>query len=119
MDTGPGDFNIIWLNIATEPDTIMLDGSNDGGPDAHIWIEHDVAFVGQRQNEFFDKFDRELTGMHCLFNVIIFYILKNPHVTGILAKWVPRKLTDFWPLEVFFVRIFSLTASQLSMSTLS
>ena len=106
MDSRPGNINIIWLDIATIADAIVLDGPDDGGPYAHVWIEHDIALVGQRKDEPFDKLNWKLTGMYRLFNVIVLYVWKNPNVPGIFSKRVPRKLADLWPLKIFFVRVF-------------
>src|ERR1700691_1214943 len=106
MHARPSEINIFWLIIAAVANAVMLDCPDNRGAGSHVRIKDAIAFVCHRQHEPFDKFNRKLARMNGLFDMIVLYVWKYPNIARIFSKWVARKLTDFWSLEIFLVRVF-------------
>ena len=105
MNTVPSDINVFSDRVAAISGPTMHSSSYYGRADSHVRIKNTRTTFGQRKNEPFDEFDWKLTRVNGFLDVIVFYIWKDPNVARILSQRIARKLSNFWPFEIFFAGI--------------
>jgi hypothetical protein len=84
----------------------VLDGGDDGRADAHVRVEDVLPRVRQGEHQPLDQLDRKLAGMNGFLDMIVLDVRENPHIPGVLAERIARKLAGFRTLEVFLAGIF-------------
>jgi hypothetical protein len=85
MHAIPRNINVFCLNVTSVSNPIMFYRSYNGRAHPHVRIKYDIAFICHRKHKPFDKLDRKLAGVDGFFDVVVFYIRKNPEVSRILA----------------------------------
>ena len=83
----------------------MQGSRNAGGSNAGKWIEHQVPWVGQGENQPFNQANRKLAWVVGLLDMVAFYVGDVPHVLGVLAQRIAGVVASVGPLEVAFPRI--------------
>jgi hypothetical protein len=89
---------------------IVYDSSTCGATDTEVWVYNEVTPIREGKNEPFHQLNRELAGMNCFLDVVVFYVGDYPNIARILAE----RITGVFA----FLRTFECLLAGICLGTL-
>ena len=83
------EVDIFWYEVYPDGCALVLDGCQDSRACACEWVEERISRIGERQDESFDEFDRELARVGGFLRVVMFDVGDEPHVAWVFPERVP------------------------------